>query len=253
MMEFISVIYMVFFVYIEDKIAEIYNVGKGKGGVSTMRVLRPKENQTYLYFYEDSDLNPSQNISAVRKLLKELGCKIGPVWKRQQPAFYLCSCDKGEFKLVNDVPAIFIESEDSQLIEHLAIGLERVCHRYKAGDVVRLKNGEAVTIEEYINEDYLVAGVAERRISEDDIVCKKKIPDGIIGKKIKVAIIDPDFGEFEKYEGIVIRSEMIVQTMSVTIEVVYNWDLNEGEEPTVFEKIILEDEIKNIELLGSDC
>lgn len=31
-----------------------------------MRILEPKEGQKYLYFYEDYDLNPSQNISAAR-------------------------------------------------------------------------------------------------------------------------------------------------------------------------------------------
>ena len=73
-----------------------------------MRVLQPKDGQTYLYFYEDSMLNPSQNISLAKKLLKELGCKIGPAWKREQPEYHICTCEMGEFRLVNDVPAIFL-------------------------------------------------------------------------------------------------------------------------------------------------
>lgn len=72
-------------------------------------------------------LNPSQNISLAKKLLKELGCKIGPAWKREQPEYHICTCEKGEFRLVNDVPAIFIESDNSEIICFLAKGLEIVC------------------------------------------------------------------------------------------------------------------------------
>ena len=42
-----------------------------------MRVLEPKENHTYLYFYNDDDLTISQDMAAVKKYLWEIGCKIG--------------------------------------------------------------------------------------------------------------------------------------------------------------------------------
>lgn len=215
-----------------------------------MRVLQPKEGQTFLYFYEDYELNPSQNITAARKLLKEIGCKIGPPWMREQPEYYICSCESGEFRLVNDVPAIYVESDSSQVIKYLAEGLMVVCHRYKVGDEVRLIDGRSAKVTEYINEDYAVAvGEVYFQITEKEILCKKMIPDNIEGKDIVVTLIDPDFGEFYEYEGVVVAKEMINGSMGITIEVEADWDIDENEEMMTFEKTILEGEIKTIRIV----
>jgi len=212
-----------------------------------MRVLQPKDGQTYLYFYEDSMLNPSQNISLAKKLLKELGCKIGPAWKREQPEYHICTCEKGEFRLVNDVLAIYIESEKSEVISFLAKGLEVVCHKYKKGCEIRMTDGYSATIEDYIKEDYIVATASgDKQITEDDIVCKKLIPDDIIGKNVTVSLWDPDMGELEEYTGTVKATEMSGKVLSVTVEVVW---ADDEDDPCIFEHTIYEDEIKKITVI----
>ena len=212
-----------------------------------MRVLQPKDGQTYLYFYEDSMLNPSQNISIAKKMLKELGCKIGPAWKREQPEYHICTCEKGEFRLVNDVPAIYIESDKSEVISFLAKGLEVVCHKYKKGCEIRMTDGYSATIEDYIKEDYIVATASgDKQITEDDIVCKKLIPDDIIGKNVTVSLWDPDMGELEEYTGTVKATEMSGKVLGVTVEVVW---ADDEDDPCIFEHTIYEDEIKKITVI----
>ena len=209
-----------------------------------MRVLQPKDGQTYLYFYEDSMMNPSQNISLAKKLLKELGCKIGPAWKREQPEYHICTCEKGEFRLVNDVPAIFIESDNSEVISFLAKGLEIVCHKYKKGCEIRLADGSSAVIKDYIKEDYLAdTASGEKRITEDDIICKKLIPDNIVGKNVSVSLWDPDMGELDEYTGVVKKWEMSGKVLGITVEVVWSDD---EDEPCIFEHTIYEDEIYKI-------
>lgn len=58
---------------------------------------------------------------------------------------------------MNDIPANFIESDDSRVIEYLADRLMVVCHKFKIGCEVRLNDGQAVYIKDYINEDYIVS------------------------------------------------------------------------------------------------
>lgn len=215
-----------------------------------MRVLQPKEGQTYLYFYEDSDFNPSQNISKVRSLLKRIGCKIGSVWRREPVDFYLGSCEIGDFKLVNDVPAIYIESEDSEVIKYLAAKLEIVCHKYEVGADVRFQNGQSGIIKEYIKEDYIiVVNGFEKQVSEDDIVCRKVIPDNIVGKEVIVSLIDPDFGEYEQCKGCVVRTEICMSTLCIVVEVVTDWE-EEDEIPFKYENKIYENEIKELRVIS---
>lgn len=213
-----------------------------------MRILQPKEGQTYLYFYKDSDLNPSQNISLAKKLLKEVGCKVGPAWKREQPEYYICKCDIGEFRLVNDVPANYIESENYDVIKYLADRLIVVCHKYKKNSVVRLVDGKSATVKDYINEDYIIDdGIIEKQLVEEEIVCLRRIPDDVLNKKVCVHIIDPDFGEYETYEGIVIKAEMSQGMMCITLDI--SEDELLGDEAYNYEHTIFENEIKSIRIL----
>ena len=192
-------------------------------------------------------LNPSQNISLAKKLLKELGCKIGPAWKREQPEYHICTCEMGEFRLVNDVPAIFIEADKSEIISFLAKGLEIVCHKYKKSCEIRLADGSSTVIKDYIEEDYLVDTVlGEKRITEDDIICKKLIPDNIVGKNVSVSLWDPDMGELDEYTGIVKKSEMSGKVLGITIEVAWSDDEYDS---CIFEHTIYEDEIKKITVI----
>lgn len=189
-------------------------------------------------------LNPSENISLAKKLLKELGCKIGPAWKREQPEYHICTCEMGEFRLVNDVPAIFIEADKSEIISFLAKGLEIVCHKYKKSCEIRLADGSSTVIKDYIEADYLVDTVSgEKRITEDDIICKKLIPDNIVGKNVSVSLWDPDMGELDEYTGIVKKCEMSEKVLGITVEVVW---ADDEDEPCIFEHTIYEDEIYKI-------
>ena len=217
-----------------------------------MRILLPKEGQTYLYFYKNNELEPSSDIKTIKRLLKECGCKVGPAWKREKTEYHICQCEAGEFRLVNDVPANYIESDDSRVIEYLADRLMVVCHKFKIGCEVRLNDGQAVYIKDYINEDYIVSSdTVDKQISEGDVACKAVIPDAITDKKVAVSLVDPDFGELDDYEGIVKNVEFSDGMLRMTIEVSEDWDLV-GDEPFVFEKIILENEIAKIKVIESE-
>ncbi|MGN0325387.1 MAG: hypothetical protein ACI4DW_03675 [Lachnospiraceae bacterium] len=224
-----------------------------------MRVLRPEEGQTFLYFYKNEELEPSQDIATVKKLLRKLGCKVGPAWSRMVPEYYLCNCEAGEFKLVNDVPAIFLETEDSKVIEFLAEGLIRLCHIYPIGVEVRLKDESVVRIEDYYNEDYLVKGDGEiYQLPEREILCKKVIPDNIEGKRIRVCIKDSILYEVEEYEGVVLTVKSPLQTPENIAQIViecdyYDSEFEEGNEKALplgtVEEFIYENEIISIEVL----
>ena len=178
-----------------------------------MRIIPPKDGQTYLYFYENRELEPSADIKKINKLLRDAGCKIGPAWKREQPEFYLCSCAYGEFKLVADVPGSYIESENPNVIKSLAIDLIRACHIYKIGTEIRLKNDDVVTIVDYQNEYYLVErNSATEVLEEEAISCIKKIPDNILGKRVVCEIFDSFLGESETIIGAVTEIKQPSQT-----------------------------------------
>jgi len=217
--------------------------------VIVIRILQPKDGQTYLYFYKNSILEPSQDITAIKKLLRECGCKIGPAWKRKQPEFYICECEQGEFRLINDTPAIYIESDNSSVISHLASRLIVACHRYKVDCEVRMKDGTVAVIKDYIEADYLVeiAG-KERQVTEEDIICIRVIPDSIVGRHVEISMIDADFGEYLQHTGKVIKQEISGHNLCITIEV-NDWDIGD-EKAYVYEQIIYENEIKSIKVLN---
>ena len=160
-----------------------------------MRIIPPKDGQTYLYFYENSELEPSADIKKINKLLRDAGCKIGPAWKREQPEFYLCSCAYGDFKLVADVPGSYIESENPNVIKSLAI------------------DDDVVTIVDYQNEYYLVERNSTTEVLEEGAIsCIRKIPDDILGKRAECKIFDSFLGECETIIGAVTEVKQPSQT-----------------------------------------
>lgn len=178
-----------------------------------MRIILPKDGQTYLYFYENRELEPSADINKIKKLLRDAGCKIGPAWKREQPEYYLCSCVYGDFKLVADVPGSYIESMNPNLMKSLAIDLVRACHKYKIGTEIRLKSDDVVTIVDYQNEDYLVERNSTTEVLEEEAIsCIKKIPDDILGKRATCKIFDSFLGECETIIGVVKEIKQPSQT-----------------------------------------
>ena len=178
-----------------------------------MRIMPPKDGQTYLYFYKNRELEPSADIKKITKLLRDGGCKIGPAWKREQPEFYLCSCAYGDFRLVADVPGSYIESENPNVIKSLAIDLIRACHIYKIGTEIRLKNDDVVTIVDYQNEYYLVERNSTTEVLEEGAIsCIRKIPDYILGKRVECKIFDSFLGECETIIGAVMEVKQPSQT-----------------------------------------
>ena len=49
----------------------------------------------------------------------------------------------------------------------------------------------------------------ENIISESKIICKRIISDNIVSKPVKASLKNVDFGEYDEYEGIVQKVEMI--------------------------------------------